>query len=545
MSFVARAIQSTARDVRLRTNRAPSSRTNAVSVAPDHPSFGNGCSGTPVSPFSARSCRTERIADASAGRGDVVRAVRPAIEVDDVRVGAVAGQDDDQRLRRRRVRLDMDLAGRDVDEVAGLGVERVLDPGRSVGVAPPRPTGCRSTSRSRRDGGSGSGRRAPSTRSTSTAGPTRRSASRWRSTAPCPACWPMVVWRSVGLIRTAMAGMVREPGTIGSCLPGPRILPVSRASRCSTGPRPRAIAAPVGGPRWSGRALDQARGPAPARVRWQQAAQPRIPRRGRPGRGRRLPGHDRPPLVEPRSPDGRRRGAGRPARPPRPVRSTDRPAEPGHRARRAPRRDDPPGGDRRPCRALGPPRAGRRGPARRRSSAVGHRDRRRQRRRGRRPGHGRSRAGRPGRRSRPRVRRRRRPLGHGRDARRAAGRRPDRWVRGGRPGRGGHPGRRRPAGGQATRRRARRHPGARGRGRLRDRHRRDAARRGLRPADRRGRRGDPPPRPDRGDPRRPHLHREGTRRAGRRGPVRPARRAGAPCSGTPAGHPGLFEPLDP
>ena len=47
----------------------------------------------------------------------------------------------------------------------------------------------------------------------------------------------MVVWRSVGLMRTAMAAMVREPGTIGSCLPGRPIRTVSRGSRCSTGRR--------------------------------------------------------------------------------------------------------------------------------------------------------------------------------------------------------------------------------------------------------------------------------------------------------------------
>ena len=48
------------------------------------------------------------------------------------------------------------------------------------------------------------------------------------------------------------------------------------------------------------------------------------------------------------------------------------------------------------------------------------------------------------------------------------------------------------------------------------------ARRRLRPADRRGRRGDRAPGPDRGDPRRPDLHRQGAGRARRRRP-RPAR----------------------
>ena len=53
-----------------------------------------------------------------------------------------------------------------------------------------------------------------------------------------PACWPMVVWRSDGLMRTAMPSMVREPDTIGSCPPGRPIRSAFRGSPCSTGRRP-------------------------------------------------------------------------------------------------------------------------------------------------------------------------------------------------------------------------------------------------------------------------------------------------------------------
>src|SRR4029079_7542062 len=132
-SFVARAIQSTARDVRLITKRSSPRRT-AVSVAPDQPSFGKGSSGSSPRPFASRSACSERVAEASAGRRDVVRAVGTAVEVDDVRIRAVAGQDDDEQLRLRGVRLDVDLAGGDVDEVARGGIERVLDAGRAERV---------------------------------------------------------------------------------------------------------------------------------------------------------------------------------------------------------------------------------------------------------------------------------------------------------------------------------------------------------------------------------------------------------------------------
>jgi hypothetical protein len=110
MSWVARTIQSTAADVRLRTKRS-CPRWSAVSVAPDQPSFGNGASGTPASPFRSRSWRTENVADPLAGRRDVARAVGTPVEVDDVRIGTIARQHDDERLARRRIGLDVDLAG--------------------------------------------------------------------------------------------------------------------------------------------------------------------------------------------------------------------------------------------------------------------------------------------------------------------------------------------------------------------------------------------------------------------------------------------------
>ena len=58
-------------------------------------------------------------------------AVTSCVEVHDVRRRAVPGQDDDELRGPRRVLLDMDLAGRDVDEVAGDGIERRLGPGRA------------------------------------------------------------------------------------------------------------------------------------------------------------------------------------------------------------------------------------------------------------------------------------------------------------------------------------------------------------------------------------------------------------------------------
>ena len=190
-----------------------------------------------------------------------------------------------------------------------------------------------------------------------------------------------------------MAGMVREPGTIGRCLPGRPIRTDSRGSRCSTGRRRwrrcRASSAALGGraeiwikredllPLAFGgnklRSLEYLVGAALA-----EDADCLVTT------GRRWSNHARLTAAA-----GARAG---PAGPPRPVRPADRAAEPGHPARRAPRRDDPPGRHRRPRRAHGPPRAGRRRPAGRRPPAVGHRDRRRRGHRGHRPGAGRSRA---------------------------------------------------------------------------------------------------------------------------------------------------------
>src|SRR3954471_378841 len=132
-SFVARATQSTDRDVRLRMNRS-SPRRSEVSVAPDQPSFGKASSGTSSRRYRSRSWRRENVIDASTGRRHVVGPVGSAVEVDDVRIRAVAGEHDDERLRLRGVRLDVDLGCGDVDEVARRGLERVFDPRRSIAV---------------------------------------------------------------------------------------------------------------------------------------------------------------------------------------------------------------------------------------------------------------------------------------------------------------------------------------------------------------------------------------------------------------------------
>ena len=104
-------------DVRLRTNRSSRRRRNDVNRAPDQPSFGNGSSGRPARPLASRSRATlAPVVSTEPGR----RSLHPAVvEVVDDRPRAVPGQDDDERLGRRRVLLDVDLAGRDVDEVAG------------------------------------------------------------------------------------------------------------------------------------------------------------------------------------------------------------------------------------------------------------------------------------------------------------------------------------------------------------------------------------------------------------------------------------------
>ena len=161
-SAVAAAIQSSAGGAALEDEPLARPARWTLNVEPDQPSVGNGRSGTPARPCSASrssSGRSRQLGHA-VGRGGsargrhVERAVRPVVHVLHVRVGAVAGQDDDERLGRRGVLLDVDLAGRDVDEVAGRGVEAVLEPGRAPRVARRGRTRCRSRSRSRRGDGS-------------------------------------------------------------------------------------------------------------------------------------------------------------------------------------------------------------------------------------------------------------------------------------------------------------------------------------------------------------------------------------------------------
>ena len=218
-----------------------------------------------------------------------------------------------------------------------------------------------------------------------------------------PGCWPTVVWRSAGVTRVAMVRMIRA-GTIrrvSTWRPGSAALSPVRAARRAVAAG--AAAALLGGARWPGRGLDQARGPPAARVRWQQAAQPGVPGGRRAGRGRRLPRHVWPALVEPRPPDSRGRGEGRAGGPSRPVRPAGRPAQPGRSARRAVGGDRPPGGDRRPRREDRHRRTRHGRPSGRRTPAVprGHR-RHRDRRGGRAGPRGAgARRGRGGRRSRP------------------------------------------------------------------------------------------------------------------------------------------------
>src|SRR5207249_2076949 len=59
------------------------------------------------------------------------------VEVVDDRARAVPRDHDDKELRPGRVLLDVDLARGDIDEVAGLGLHRLLDTGRAEGVAGP------------------------------------------------------------------------------------------------------------------------------------------------------------------------------------------------------------------------------------------------------------------------------------------------------------------------------------------------------------------------------------------------------------------------
>ena len=158
-------------------------------MAPDQPSVGNACSGLSSRPCSVSSSSRVRSRQpttiGSAGRRDVVAAVRAAVEVHDVRIGAVPGQDDDQRLVRRGVLLDMDLAGRDVDDVAGAAPPSRARCRSGPTCSGPSPRGCRSRSRNRRGGGCASSRRARSTRGPCTAGRPRPSAARSRWIAPC------------------------------------------------------------------------------------------------------------------------------------------------------------------------------------------------------------------------------------------------------------------------------------------------------------------------------------------------------------------------
>ena len=100
--------------------------------------------------------------------------------------------------------------------------------------------------------------------------------------------------------------------------------PTCRASPSSMVRLPSSTSPASGRRSAEARRSDQARGPPSARVRRQQAAQPRVPRRRRTGRGRRHARHDRPALVQPRAADRRGGGEGQPRRPPRAVRTTAR-----------------------------------------------------------------------------------------------------------------------------------------------------------------------------------------------------------------------------
>ena len=150
-----------------------------------------GDAGQPV-PFEELSERPRRLRP-SARRRHVVGPIGTAVEIDDVRIGAVPRQHDDQRLGRRRVGLDVDLAGRDVDEVAGPRRHRLLDAGRAPGVV----------------GGAGQdvdrglavavvvdpglGRPARSRRSTNRAARSRRVGFEIAIERSMPGCWPTVV----------------------------------------------------------------------------------------------------------------------------------------------------------------------------------------------------------------------------------------------------------------------------------------------------------------------------------------------------------------
>ncbi len=140
---------------------------------------------------------------ASARSRDVSRAVRAAVEIHDVRVGAVARHDDDQRLggRRRSIRRGSRRPGcrRSRRRQRRNRVRRRS--GRTC--SSPRPTRCRSTFRSRRGDGPVFGRPGRSRRPPNRAGRPRQSGAEIAMDRSIPACCPVVVCRSAGVTRTA------------------------------------------------------------------------------------------------------------------------------------------------------------------------------------------------------------------------------------------------------------------------------------------------------------------------------------------------------
>src|SRR6476620_6584510 len=72
----------------------------------------------------------------AAGRGSI-RTRSFLVEVVDDRARAVPADHDHERLAVGRVLLDVDLAGPDIDEIAGLGLHRLLEAGRTECVACP------------------------------------------------------------------------------------------------------------------------------------------------------------------------------------------------------------------------------------------------------------------------------------------------------------------------------------------------------------------------------------------------------------------------
>src|SRR6266508_2646224 len=119
---------------------------------------------------------------------------------------------------------------------------------------------------------------------------------------------PVPVRRCSGVTRTAIGRSYRRESlrSVGDLDAGRT--PLSAARRSQPGPAPGSFRGRARRPERGGD-LDQARGPPPARLRRQQAAQPGIPGRGGPGGRRRHPRHVRPALVEPLPAHGRGRGA--------------------------------------------------------------------------------------------------------------------------------------------------------------------------------------------------------------------------------------------